>query len=153
MHLVLHNPEIPQNTGNIIRLCQNTGSSLHLIKPLGFNFQDKNLKRAHLDYKEAEKIKIHNSFEDFIRDEKPKNLFCVETNGVSLHTDQKYTESDYFIFGSEGQGLPKIILNHSSIKDVLRIPMIEGNRSLNLSNSVSVVAYEVLRQTKFSSLK
>jgi tRNA (cytidine/uridine-2'-O-)-methyltransferase len=70
-----------------------------------------------------------------------------------LHTDQEYTESDYFIFGSEGQGLPEIILNHSSIKDVLRIPMIEGNRSLNLSNSVSVVAYEVLRQTKFSSLK
>ena len=152
LNLVLHNPEIPSNTGNIIRLCHNTGSSLHLIKPLGFNFQDKNLRRAQLDYLEDVDIKIHNSFDHFIESENPKSLIIVDTFGEKIHTDVKYTENEYFIFGSEGIGLPEKIIKNKIVRESVRIPMKKQSRSINLSNSVSIMAYEYLRQKKFNNL-
>ena len=152
LNLVLHNPEIPSNTGNIIRLCHNTGSSLHLIKPLGFNFQDKNLRRAQLDYLEDVDIKIHNSFDHFIESENPKSLIIVDTFGEKIHTDVKYTENEYFIFGSEGIGLPEKIIKNKIVRESVRIPMKNQSRSINLSNSVSIMAYEYLRQKKFNNL-
>ena len=152
LNLVLHNPEIPSNTGNIIRLCHNTGSSLHLIRPLGFNFQDKNLRRAQLDYLEDVDIKIHNSFDHFIESENPKSLIIVDTFGKKIHTDVEYTENEYFIFGSEGIGLPEKIIKNKIVRESVRIPMKKQSRSINLSNSVSIMAYEYLRQKKFNNL-
>ena len=152
LNLVLHNPEIPSNTGNIIRLCHNTGSSLHLIKPLGFNFQDKNLRRAQLDYLDEVDIKVHDSFEHFIEFEKPKSLIIVDTFGKKNHTDVKYVENEYFIFGSEGIGLPKNVIKNKIVRESVRIPMKKHSRSINLSNSVSIMAYEYLRQKKFNNL-
>ena len=152
LNLVLHNPEIPSNTGNIIRLCHNTGSFLHLIKPLGFNFQDKNLRRAQLDYLEDVDIKIHNSFDHFIESENPKSLIIVDTFGEKIHTDVKYIENEYFIFGSEGIGLPEKIIKNKIVRESVRIPMKKQSRSINLSNSVSIMAYEYLRQKKFNNL-
>ena len=152
LNLVLHNPEIPSNTGNIIRLCHNTGSFLHLIKPLGFNFQDKNLRRAQLDYLEDVDIKIHNSFDHFIESENPKSLIIVDTFGEKIHTDVKYTENEYFIFGSEGIGLPEKIIKNKIVRESVRIPMKNQSRSINLSNSVSIMTYEYLRQKKFNNL-
>ena len=152
LNLVLHNPEIPSNTGNIIRLCHNTGSSLHLIRPLGFNFQDKNLRRAQLDYLEDVDIKIHNSFDHFIESENPKSLIIVDTFGEKIHTDVKYTENEYFIFGSEGIGLPEKIIKNKIVRESVRIPMKKQSRSINLSNSVSIMTYEYLRQKKFNNL-
>tara|TARA_B100000945_G_scaffold290638_1_gene264522 strand:- start:100 stop:573 length:474 start_codon:yes stop_codon:yes gene_type:complete len=152
LNLVLHNPEIPSNTGNIIRLCHNTGSSLHLIKPLGFNFQDKNLRRAQLDYLDDVDIKIHNSFEHFVEFEKPKSLIIVDTIGEKIHTDVEYIENEYFIFGSEGIGLPEKIIKNKIVRESVRIPMKKQSRSINLSNSVSILAYEYLRQKKFNNL-
>ncbi len=153
MNLVLHNPEIPQNTGNIIRLCQNTGSDLHLIKPLGFNFQDKNLKRASMDYLDNDALIIHNSFEHFIETESPKRLFAIDTFGDQYYSDQQYYDDDYFLFGSEGSGLPKRIYEHKSITSRIKIPMVKESRSLNLSNAAAVILYEGLRQTGFQNLK
>ena len=152
LNLVLHNPEIPSNTGNIIRLCHNTGSSLHLIKPLGFNFQDKNLRRAQLDYLEDVDIKIHNSFDHFIESENPKSLIIVDTFGKKIHTYVEYIENEYFIFGSEGIGLPEKIIKNKIVRESVRIPMKKQSRSINLSNSVSIMAYEYLRQKKFNNL-
>ena len=152
LNLVLHNPEIPSNTGNIIRLCHNTGSFLHLIKPLGFNFQDKNLRRAQLDYLEDVDIKIHNSFDHFIESENPKSLIIVDTFGKKIHTDVEYTENEYFIFGSEGIGLPEKIIKNKIVRESVRIPMKKQSRSINLSNSVSIMTYEYLRQKKFNNL-
>ena len=152
LNLVLHNPEIPSNTGNIIRLCHNTGSFLHLIKPLGFNFQDKNLRRAQLDYLEDVDIKIHNSFDHFIESENPKSLIIVDTFGEKIHTDVKYIENEYFIFGSEGIGLPEKIIKNKIVRESVRIPMKKQSRSINLSNSVSIMTYEYLRQKKFNNL-
>ncbi len=153
MNLVLHNPEIPQNTGNIIRLCQNTGSDLHLIKPLGFNFQNKNLKRASMDYLDNDALIIHNSFEHFIETESPKRLFAIDTFGDQYYSDQQYYDDDYFLFGSEGSGLPKRIYEHKSITGRIKIPMVKESRSLNLSNAAAVILYEGLRQTGFQNLK
>lgn len=152
LNLVLHNPEIPSNTGNIIRLCHNTGSSLHLIKPLGFNFQDKNLRRAQLDYLDEVDIKVHDSFEHFIEFEKPKSLIIVDTFGGKNHTDVEYVENEYFIFGSEGIGLPENVIKNKIVRESVRIPMKKHSRSINLSNSVSIMAYEYLRQKKFNNL-
>ena len=152
LNLVLHNPEIPSNAGNIIRLCHNTGAWLHLIKPLGFNFQDKNLRRAQLDYINEVKIKIHNSFDHFIDSENPKSIIVVDTIGEKNHTEVNYLEKEYFIFGSEADGLPHSIIKNKFIRESVRIPMNKASRSINLSNSVSIIAYEYLRQKKFNNL-
>ena len=153
LNLVLHNPEIPSNTGNIIRLCHNTRAYLHLIKPLGFNFQDKNLRRAQLDYIDDVDIKIHNSFDQFIDSEKPQSIIIVDTFGKKTHTEVDYFENEYFVFGSEGDGLPEEILENKFIRESVRIPMNKDSRSINLSNSVSIIAYEYLRQNRFNGLK
>ena len=149
LNLVLYNPEIPQNTGNIIRLCHNTGSTLHLIKPLGFNFQDNKLRRAHMDYNEGNKPIIHDSFEHFIESEKPNKLYAVDTFGEQNYSDIQYIGNEYFIFGSESSGLPKDVFYDKSITKRIKIPMMEDSRSINLSNSVSIVLYESLRQINF----
>ena len=151
LNLVLYNPEIPQNTGNIIRLCHNTGSTLHLIKPLGFNFQDNKLKRAHMDYNEGNKPIIHDSFEHFVESEKPKKLYAVDTFGEQNYSDIEYSGNEYFIFGSESSGLPKDVFFDKSITKRIKIPMMEDSRSINLSNSVSIVLYESLRQINFKN--
>ncbi|MFL2673667.1 MAG: tRNA (cytidine(34)-2'-O)-methyltransferase [Dehalococcoidia bacterium] len=151
LNLVLYNPEIPQNTGNIIRLCHNTGSTLHLIKPLGFNFQDNKLRRAHMDYNEGNKPIIHDSFEHFIESEKPNKLYAVDTFGEQNYSDIQYIGNEYFIFGSESSGLPKDVFFDKSITKRIKIPMMEDSRSINLSNSVSIVLYESLRQINFKN--
>ncbi len=152
LNLVLYNPEIPQNTGNIIRLCHNTGAVLHLIKPLGFNFQDNKLRRAHMDYNEGNKPIIHDSFEHFIESEAPRKLYAVDTFGEQNYSDIKYDGSEYFIFGSESSGLPKNVFFNKSITNRIKIPMKEDSRSINLSNSVSIVLYESLRQINFKNI-
>ena len=153
MNIILQNPEIPHNTGNIIRLCQNTHSKLHLIKPLGFNLQNKNLKRAHLDYLEPDSIKIHNSFEYFLESYKPKRLIAVDTSGISIYSSFEFSRNDSLIFGCESKGLPKRVFNHKSITHSVRIPMNSSSRSINLSNSVSIVLYEALKQLNFPRMK
>ena len=152
LNLVLYNPEIPQNTGNIIRLCHNTGTRLHLIKPLGFNFQDNKLKRAHMDYDKGNKPIIHNSFNHFVESEKPKKLYAVDTHGQDNYSDINYEGSEYFIFGSESSGLPKDVFFDKSISNRIKIPMKKDSRSINLSNSVAIVLYESLRQINFNNL-
>ena len=119
---------------------------------MGFNFQDKNLRRAQLDYLEDVDIKIHNSFEHFVKLENPKSLIIVDTFGKKIHTDVKYTENEYFIFGSEGIGLPEKIIKNKIVRESVRIPMKKQSRSINLSNSVSIMTYEYLRQKKFNNL-
>ena len=151
MHIVLYEPEIPQNTGNIVRTCKSTGSVLHLIEPLGFEIDDKKLKRAGLDYWHGMDIRIHGDFDSF-RDKNPDSrIWLVETYGEILYTDVEYGDGDYLIFGKETSGLPENICARYAGRCV-RVPMVKDNRSLNLSNSAAIVLYEALRQTGFPSL-
>ena len=155
MHLigiVLFNPEIPPNTGNIIRLCSNTGCSLHLIKPMGFNLNEKSLRRAGMDYVKDVKISIYENIFDFLNKDLFRRYFIVTKYGKEAYTNIKYFKNDCFIFGSESKGIPKNILNEFENSKKISIPMIQGSRSLNLSNSVSIVVYEALRQNKFQFL-
>jgi len=148
-HIVLYEPEIPPNTGNIIRLCANTGTQLHLIHPLGFEMDDRLLKRAGLDYHEYTNIRDHISYRDFITAVQPKRLFALSTKGTCDYTDIQYQAGDTFIFGPETRGLPVSVMADQCCQQVLRIPMQEHNRSLNLSNTVAIVVYEALRQNNF----
>ena len=150
--IVLFNPEIPPNTGNIIRLCSNTGCSLHLIKPMGFNLNEKSLRRASMDYVKDVKISIHENIFDFLNKNLFSRYFIVTKYGEQTYTKKKYFKNDCFIFGSESKGIPKPILNEFENSKKISIPMIQGSRSLNLSNSVSIVVYEALRQNKFQFL-
>ena len=150
--IVLFNPEIPPNTGNIIRLCSNTGCSLHLIKPMGFNLNEKSLRRAGMDYVKDVKISIYENIFDFLNKDLFRRYFIVTKYGKEAYTNIKYFKNDCFIFGSESQGIPKNILNEFEDSKKISIPMIQGSRSLNLSNSVSIVVYEALRQNKFQFL-
>jgi len=150
--IVLFNPEIPPNTGNIIRLCSNTGCSLHLIEPMGFNLNEKSLRRAGMDYVKDVKISIHENIFDFLNKDLFRRYFIVTKYGKQTYTKKKYFKNDCFIFGSESKGIPKHILNEFENSIKISIPMIQGSRSLNLSNSVSIVVYEALRQNKFQFL-
>ena len=150
--IVLFNPEIPPNTGNIIRLCSNTGCSLHLIKPMGFNLNEKSLRRAGMDYVKDVKISIYENIFDFLNKDLFRRYFIVTKYGKEAYTNIKYFKNDCFIFGSESKGIPKNILNEFENSKKISIPMIQGSRSLNLSNSVSIVVYEALRQNKFQFL-
>ena len=150
--IVLFNPEIPPNTGNIIRLCSNTGCSLHLIKPMGFNLNEKSLRRAGMDYVKDVKISIYENIFDFLNKDLFRRYFIVTKYGKEAYTNIKYFKNDCFIFGSESKGIPKTILNEFENSKKISIPMIQGSRSLNLSNSVSIVVYEALRQNKFQFL-
>lgn len=148
-HIVLFEPEIPPNTGNIIRLCANTGCYLHLIEPLGFDMEEKALRRAGLDYSEWASVKIHKDYEAFIECEQPQRLFALTTKGKTRHSDVAFTAGDYLIFGPETRGLPEDVRLTIPEKDWLRLPMLSHSRSMNLSNAVAVMVYEAWRQTGY----
>lgn len=156
LNIVLVEPEIPQNTGNIARTCAATGSKLHLVKPLGFEISDKYLKRAGLDYWDKLDIEEHESLNDFLIKYPPEknNMFFITTKGKHCYSDIDYSTLDniYLLFGKETKGLPEDLLQ-KYIDDAIRIPMKKNLRSLNLSNSVSILAYEVLRQNRFEDLE
>ena len=156
LNVVLVEPEIPQNTGNIVRTCAATGAKLHLVKPLGFSISDRYLKRAGLDYWDKLEIEEHESFSEFLEKYKPEqeNMFFVTSKGTHQYTEPKYKQMDevFVLFGKETKGLPEDIMKQY-LDQTVRIPMIEGIRCLNLSNAVSIVTYEILRQTNFENLK
>ena len=152
MNVCLFEPEIPPNTGNIIRLCANTGAHLHLIGQLGFDLSDKQLRRAGLDYHEYANIKYHKNFETFLVTEEPENLFACSTKGTTGYHEVKYSAQDYLLFGPETRGLPKSILEKQPPENIIRIPMKSESRSLNLSNAVAVILYEAYRQIGFIEL-
>lgn len=148
-NLALFQPEIPPNTGNIIRLCANTGATLHLIKPLGFELDDARLKRAGLDYHEFAKVKVHEDFASFKITVEKNRIFACSTKGKLCYADAKFEIGDTFLFGPETRGLPKAILDDFPPDKILRIPMLPHSRSLNLSNAVATILFEALRQTGF----
>lgn len=145
-NIVLFEPEIPPNTGNIIRLCANTGASLHLIEPLGFSLDNKALRRAGLDYREYAEIRSYSSFESFKDSEQAKRIFAISTKGAKSCFEMTFEPGDYLLFGPETRGLPTSILESHV---TLRIPMLAHSRSLNLSNAVSVLVFEAWRQCGF----
>jgi tRNA (cytidine/uridine-2'-O-)-methyltransferase len=144
--IVLYQPEIPPNTGNVIRLCANTGQRLHLIEPLGFDLDDKKLRRAGLDYREFAMITVHASLTAFIDAVSPTRLFAISTKGKKPYTAVAFQAGDAFMFGPETRGLPQALLDSLPPAQVLRIPMLPESSSLNLSNSVAVIAFEAWRQ-------
>ncbi len=149
LHIVLYQPEIPPNTGNIIRLCANTGFKLHLIEPLGFDMDDKKLRRAGLDYSEFAAVESHSSLAAFIEKTQPKQVYACTTKGRRNHTEAAFKEGDALVFGPETRGLPDEILNDLPAEQLLRLPMQAESRSLNLSNSVAIFVYEAWRQSGF----
>jgi tRNA (cytidine/uridine-2'-O-)-methyltransferase len=150
-NIVLFQPEIPPNTGNIIRLCANTGCRLHLVKPLGFALEDKKLRRAGLDYHEWADVEVHDSLEAALL-QTTEQAYALSTRGQSLYHRAAFSPGDTLIFGPETRGLPSVFLDTLDSKHTLRLPMLASSRSLNLSNTVAVVVYEALRQQGFSGL-
>lgn len=149
LNIVLFEPEIPPNTGNIIRLCANTGFALHLIEPLGFELDDKRLRRAGLDYREWQDTKVHSNWESFVTDEQPDRIFAISTKGQTRYTNVKYQSGDTLVFGPETRGLSTEFRNALPPKHILRIPMQAESRSLNLSNAAALIVYEAWRQLDF----
>ncbi len=152
INIVLVEPEIPQNTGNIVRTCAATGAKLHLVGPLGFSIEDRYLKRAGLDYWEEAEVKYYNSFEELKSKYPQSNFYYSTTKALNKYCDVSYHSEDFVVFGKETAGLPEELLRENKEK-CIRIPMREGIRSLNLSNSVAIIAYEALRQNDFENLK
>lgn len=150
-NIVLYQPEIPPNTGNIIRLCANTGSYLHLIKPFGFEMDDKRLRRAGLDYHEWANVNSYENWQQFLDDTKPATLYACTTKATRFYTDVKFNAGDYLAFGPETRGLPADIRQARGDEFCLRLPMLADSRSMNLSNAVSVVVYEAWRQLDFAN--
>lgn len=148
-HIVLFQPEIPPNTGNAIRLCANTGSTLHLVKPLGFDLYHKNARRAGLDYDDLATVRLHLNFEACLEALGEARAFTIETSGARLYSQADFQPGDALIFGSERRGLPPKVLDRVPPERQLTIPMRAGNRSLNLSNAVALVVYEAWRQNGF----
>jgi tRNA (cytidine/uridine-2'-O-)-methyltransferase len=148
-HLVLFQPEIPPNTGNAIRLCANTGSTLHLVKPLGFDLYHREARRAGLDYDDLATVQLHVSWEACLEALGGARLFTVETSGTRLYTEAAFQPGDALVFGSERRGLPPRVLDSIAPESQLIIPMRAGNRSLNLSNAAALVVYEAWRQNAF----
>ncbi len=151
LDIVLYEPEIPQNTGNIIRLCANTGFRLHLIEPLGFTWDDKKLRRSGLDYHEFAEIKRHKTYAAFLQTEQPKRLFALTTKGGPAHSEVRFALGDYLMFGPESRGIPMTILDSLPMSQKIRIPMTADSRSMNLSNSVAVAVYEAWRQLGYQN--
>jgi len=149
-HIVLYEPEIPANTGNIIRLCANTGVHLHLIKPLGFELDDKKLRRAGLDYHEWVDVKEHASLAAFMGNVQPERLFALTTKGRQIYSEMAFQPGDAFLFGPETRGLPEAVLAELAPDRRLYLPMRAESRSLNLSNTVSIILYEAWRQLSFT---
>lgn len=147
--VLLYQPEIPPNTGNVIRLCANTGARLHLIEPLGFAMEDKQLRRAGLDYHEFARVQVHASLDAALDAIRPQRLFALSTRGQVRHDQPRYAHGDAFLFGPETRGLPEPVLDAIPAAQRLRLPMRPGNRSLNLSNAVAVVVFEAWRQHGF----
>jgi tRNA (cytidine/uridine-2'-O-)-methyltransferase len=150
LNIVLFEPEIPPNTGNIIRLAANTGCQLHLIEPLGFSLDEKSVARAGMDYAETQEVRIHRNWNAFLVDEKPARLFALSTKGQRSHSDPQFQAGDYLLFGPESRGLPANIRESLPVDQVLRIPMVENSRSMNLSNAVAVMVYEAWRQLGYA---
>jgi tRNA (cytidine/uridine-2'-O-)-methyltransferase len=150
-HIILYQPEIPQNTGNIIRLSANTGTQLHLVKPLGFILNDKQLLRAGLDYHALTAIKIHENWSSCILELAGCRLFAITTKGSARYDSIDYQRGDAFVFGSETRGLPQEILGSIETKWHVRVPMLPASRSLNVSNTVAIISYEAWRQNGFQA--
>lgn len=151
MHIVLHEPEIPQNTGNIARTCAATGATLHLIEPLGFSLDEKQIKRAGLDYWHLVNVQTYKNYEEFLEKNNYPKVYMATTKSRQTYTDVSYEEECYIMFGKETAGIPEEILLDNK-ETCIRIPMISEARSLNLSNSVAIVIYEALRQHQFEHL-
>jgi len=149
-NVVLYQPEIPPNTGNIIRLCANCGATLHVIEPLGFALDDKRLRRAGLDYGEWQSIQRYPNWDEFLQQRKPQRLFAISTKGHQNFHQTQFKVGDWFAFGPETRGLPANIRDALPHERVLRIPMLPNSRSMNLSNAVSVLLYEAWRQQNFA---
>lgn len=152
MHIVLIEPEIPGNTGNIARLCAATGIELHLVKPLGFSIDDKHLKRAGLDYWDMVKVHVHENFQEVLDKYPDNNFHYCSTKAPRAHSEAQFGLDDMLVFGKETAGIPVPILK-ANWEKCIRIPMIEGARSLNLSNAVAIVAYEAMRQLDYANLQ
>lgn len=148
-HIVVFEPEIPPNTGNLIRLAANTGCQLHLIKPLGFNLDRKSVRRAGLDYDELATVHVHDNFAA-ARAALRGRWFAIETGSARRHVDARFEAGDVLLFGSERRGLPPEVLAQIEAANVLSLPMVAGNRSLNLSNAAAIAAYEVWRQLNYA---
>jgi tRNA (cytidine/uridine-2'-O-)-methyltransferase len=148
--VLLHQPEIPPNTGNVIRLCAKTGARLHLIQPLGFSMDDKQLRRAGLDYHEFAQVQVHADLANALDAIRPARLFALSTRGQVRHDAPVYADGDAFLFGCETRGLPDEVLETVPEHQRIRLPMRPGNRSLNLSNAVAVVVFEAWRQSGFA---
>jgi tRNA (cytidine/uridine-2'-O-)-methyltransferase len=151
-HIVLVEPEIPPNTGNIIRLSANCGATLHLIKPLGFDLSDKKLRRAGLDYHDLAHVTLHETMDDFFTHIQPRRVFACSTKGKKNYADVSYRPGDTLVFGPESRGLPTHFLQSLPDEFVIRIPMLEGSRSLNLSNAAAIIVYEAWRQNGFQKV-
>ena len=148
-HLILYQPEIPPNTGNVIRLCANTGTSLHLVEPLGFDLEEKKLRRAGLDYREFVSVQTHVSLQACLEAAGEPRVFALSTRGTTRYDTPAYESGDAFLLGPETRGLPQHILDGLPKEQVLRLPMQAGSRSLNLSNTAAVIVYEAWRQLGF----
>ena len=150
-HLILYQPEIPPNTGNAIRLCANTGTSLHLIEPLGFDLEEKKLRRAGLDYREFASVQTHASLEGCLDAVGRPRVFALSTRGTTRYDAPAYESGDAFLLGPETRGLPQEVLDGLPKEQVLRLPMQPASRSLNLSNTAAVIVYEAWRQCGFAT--
>ena len=149
-NLVLFQPEIPPNTGNLVRLAANTGTRLHLVEPLGFDLSDRQLARAGLDYHDLARVSVHGSWEDCLAALPDSRVFAFSTRGKERYDRIAYRPGDTFVFGPETRGLPESLLSSSAIERTLRIPMLPSNRSMNLANSAAVVVFEAWRQQDFA---
>ncbi len=149
-NVVLFQPEIPPNTGNVIRLCANTGSTLHLVRPLGFDIEDKAVRRAGLDYDELAQVRVHANLDACLSELAGSRVFCVETGSPRVYSAAVFSPGDALIFGPETRGLPAGVLERIPVDRRLSIPMRPGNRSINLSNTVALVVYEAWRQQGFA---
>ena len=150
MHVILHQPEIPPNTGNVIRLCANAGATLHLVRPLGFALDDARLRRAGLDYHEYAELRLHECLDDCLAALGPRRVFALSTRGSVRYDTPRFGADDAFLFGAETRGLPDDALARVPSAQWLRLPMRPGNRSLNLSNAVAVMVFEAWRQQGFA---
>jgi tRNA (cytidine/uridine-2'-O-)-methyltransferase len=148
--VILYEPEIPPNTGNIIRMCANTGSALHLVEPLGFDLDEKKLRRAGLDYREFVNVRTHASLDACLEALERPRVFALSTRNAARYDEVQFAPGDAFLFGPETRGLPQAILDALPVAQRLRLPMRTGNRSLNLSNAAAIVVYEAWRQLDFA---
>ena len=151
--IALYEPEIPPNTGNIIRLCANTGCKLHLIHPLGFSMETKQLRRAGLDYRDLTHVIEHESWDHFAASHTASRILAFSTKATAFYSEFEYRENDILLFGPETRGLPQGVMDALPHEQVLKLPMLAASRSLNLSNTVAIAAYEALRQTNFAQMR